>query len=102
MESGGVERTRILEADWSYKSILDKVFDMVQGAERLQTSGYKETKSQAQTLLWSGRLTQRKLCSDDYTVAKEDVNSEASAWDTEDIRQMLTSLLFPKERGWGE
>lgn len=47
MESGGVERTRILEADWSYKSILDKVFDMVQGAERLQTSGYKETKSQA-------------------------------------------------------
>lgn len=35
-------------------------------------------------------------------VAKEDVNSEASAWDTEDIRQMLTSLLFPNERGWGE
>lgn len=47
MESGGVERTRILEADWSYESILDKVFDMVQGAERLQTSGYKKTKSQA-------------------------------------------------------
>ena len=47
MESGGVERTWILEADRSYKSILDKVFDMVQGAERLQTSGYKETKPQA-------------------------------------------------------
>ena len=47
MESGRVERTWILEADRSYKSILDKVFDMVQGAERLQTSGYKKTKSQA-------------------------------------------------------
>lgn len=31
MESGRVERTWILEADRSYKSILDKVFDMARG-----------------------------------------------------------------------
>ena len=47
------------------KSILDKVFDMVQEVERLQPGHDEETKSQAQILLRSVRLTQRKCCSND-------------------------------------
>lgn len=47
------------------KSIMDKVFDMVQEVERLQPGHDEETKSQAQTLLRSVRLKQRIRCSDD-------------------------------------